>query len=74
MSFVNPKQGGAIRMPSEYFGVNSGRYQMDANMGRSPNSYGYMNGGACNCCGGKIHKGGFVRDGSIQNFRGVTRH
>ena len=58
MSFVNSKQGGSIRMPSEYFGVNSGRYQMDANMGRSPNSYGYMN-------------GGFVRDGSIQHFKNV---
>ena len=28
-------KGGAIRMPSEYFGVG-GRYQMDANMGNLP--------------------------------------
>merc|ERR1712070_1236886 len=35
------KRGGAIRLPSEYFGVNSGRYAPDANAGRMPNAYGY---------------------------------
>ena len=95
MSFLNNKQnGGAIRMPSEYFGVNSGRYQADANVGRSQGSYGYMNGGqgnssccpkncscTCKCCKQctKTKKprrkrpsqsnGGFIRSGSIQNFR-----
>jgi hypothetical protein len=86
MSFLPAKQnGGAIRMPSEYFGVNSGRYQVDANAGRSPESYGYMKGGCggsscgcgCNSCRsctcGQNYRGGFVRDGSIQNFRGLTR-
>ena len=35
------KRGGAIRLPSEYFGGDSGRYVADANVGRCPNAYGY---------------------------------
>jgi len=35
------KRGGAIRLPTEYFGGDSGRYAADANVGRCPNSYGY---------------------------------
>ena len=85
MSFLPQQKGGAIRMPSEYFGVNSGRYQVDANVGRSPGSYGYMKGGCggrpcgcgCNSCRScpcdQNYRGGFIRDGSIQNFRGVTK-
>ena len=97
MGFLPKQNGGAVRMPSEYYGVDSGRYQADANLGRTPNSYGYMTGGCggmpccsgCTCpyclrqrtasCGcGRVggkrkHKGGFVRDGSIQNFRGVSK-
>ena len=94
MSFLPKQNGGAIRMPSEYYGVDSGRYQADANLGRTPNSYGYMTGGCggmpcCSGCGcgcrqqrvnhcGRVggkrkHKGGFVRDGSIQNFRGIPK-
>ena len=36
-------RGGAIRMPSEYFGGVSGRYGVDANAGRCPSAYGYTN-------------------------------
>jgi len=35
------KKGGAIRMPSEFFGVDSGRYGGDPNLGRTPHAYGY---------------------------------
>ena len=35
--------GGAIRMPSEYFGGDSGRYSVDPNAGRCASSYGYTN-------------------------------
>ena len=35
------KKGGAIRMPSEFFGVDSGRYGADPNLGRTPHAYGY---------------------------------
>ena len=34
------QRGGAIRMPSEYFGVDSGRYTDNANAGLCPNAYG----------------------------------
>ena len=42
MSFLPKQNGGAIRMPSEYYGVDSGRYTADANVGRSPSCYGYV--------------------------------
>ena len=35
------RKGGAIRLPSEYFGVESGRYGSDMNVGRTPHAYGY---------------------------------
>ena len=35
------RRGGAIRLPSEYFGIDSGRYGADMNAGRTPHAYGY---------------------------------
>lgn len=32
----NSKKGGAVRLPSEYFGINSGRYQPRVPMGHDP--------------------------------------
>lgn len=70
--YVN-QAGGAIRMPSEYFGVDSGRYIADPNVGRSPSSYGYVGQSGGKRPNYKLRDiyGGFVRDGSIQHFRGL---
>lgn len=70
--YVN-QAGGAIRMPSEYYGVDSGRYTADANVGRSPSCYGYVGHGGGKRPNYKLRDiyGGFVRDGSIQHFRGL---